>query len=62
MQPISGKLNTPVRKFVVKERVLFMHDGADTIDRDAIEKSTPKRSILIMGSFSIVSVKMITKI
>lgn len=51
-----------LKKFLHWPSLLFMLDVGDRKDRDAIEKSTPKRSILIMGSFNIVSVKMITKI
>lgn len=34
----SGKLNSPVRNFVVNGRVLLMHDVADIIESDDIWK------------------------
>lgn len=37
-QPISEKLDPSIRKFVVKERVLFMHNVVDKLQRDAIGK------------------------
>lgn len=39
-QPISGKLNQPIRKFVVKGWVLCMLDAGDIIERGDVEKKT----------------------
>lgn len=39
-QPISGKLNTPIRKFAIKRRVLLMHDAVVKTKPDVIGKST----------------------
>lgn len=39
-QPISGKLNQPIRKFVVKGQVLCMLDAGDIIERGDVEKKT----------------------
>lgn len=47
LQPISGKPNPPIRQFVVRERVLFMNDVADTFQQKLSEKTHQSRSSYI---------------
>lgn len=48
LQPISGKPNPPIRQFVVRERVLFMNDVADTFQKNYRKKHTKAVLIILL--------------